>query len=349
MTAPLPRFTVIGENIHATRVLRRGGAHIDEDPDGRTVIRFTDRDGSPRRLRIPEELQPAVEASGKVRHVTAGLLAAMSGGPDAGDGLAYLAHLVGRQVEHGAAFLDLNVDEVSVRTGEQEAAMAWLVRTVAGLSSVPVSLDSSSAQVIAAGLAALEAASGPAADRPRPLLNSASLEHLDVLDLAAEHGCAVVLGAGGAALPVDADERVANASRIVEEARARGIPLEDLYVDPLVLPVATDPQVGGAFLGAVARLRSALGPDVHITGGLSNVSYGLPLRRLLNDVFIDLAIDAGADSGIVDPVANDLARVLGQDRSGEPYRLAADALTGRDPYCMAFLAAYRGGALAEGR
>jgi hypothetical protein len=71
------------------------------------------------------------------------------------------------------------------------------------------------------------------------------------------------------------------------------------------------------------------------------------MRRLLNDVFIDLAVTAGADSGIIDPVANDLGRVLLQDRQSSPYRLAADLLLGRDPYGGTFLAAYRRGDLAS--
>ena len=119
-----------------------------------------------------------------------------------------------------------------------------------------------------------------------------------------------------------------------------------LHVDPLVLPVAVEPEVGAWFLEAVRTLRATFGPEIHLTGGLSNVSFGLPLRKLLNDVFIDLAAEAGADSGIIDPVASDPRRIFAQDRSTRAYRLAADLLTGRDPYGMEFLAAYRAGELA---
>ena len=92
-------------------------------------------------------------------------------------------------------------------------------------------------------------------------------------------------------------------------------------------------------------LRAGFGAGLHLTGGLSNVSYGLPARRLLNDVFIDLAVAAGADSGIIDPVANDLRRVAGLDRGARPYQLAADLLTGADPYGGQFLTAFRAGEL----
>jgi 5-methyltetrahydrofolate--homocysteine methyltransferase len=96
---------------------------------------------------------------------------------------------------------------------------------------------------------------------------------------------------------------------------------------------------------AVRTLRTAFGSDLHLTGGLSNVSFGLPARRLLNDVFIDLAAAAGADSGIIDPVANDPRRTFARDREARPYRLAADVLTGADPYAGAFLKAFRAGEL----
>jgi 5-methyltetrahydrofolate corrinoid/iron sulfur protein methyltransferase len=193
-----------------------------------------------------------------------------------------------------------------------------------------------------AGLAAANRMAGA------PLLNSASFERLDVLDLAGAEGCPVVLGAAGQhGMPGSAAERVDNATRIVDEATRRGIALSEMYVDPLVMPVAVEPEVGAWFLEAVRALRERYGPEVHLTGGLSNVSFGLPLRRLLNDVFIDLAVDAGADSGIIDPVASDPRRIFTQDRSSRAYALAADLLTGRDPFGMEFLTAFRAGELGE--
>jgi 5-methyltetrahydrofolate--homocysteine methyltransferase len=119
-----------------------------------------------------------------------------------------------------------------------------------------------------------------------------------------------------------------------------------LHVDPLVLPVAVEPEVGAWFLEAVRTLRATFGPEIHLTGGLSNVSFGLPQRKLLNDVFIDLAADAGADSGIIDPVASDPRRIFAQDRGTRAYALATALLTGADPYGMEFLTAYRAGEVA---
>jgi len=144
-------------------------------------------------------------------------------------------------------------------------------------------------------------------------------------------------------MPASAGERVDNATRIIDEATRRGIALSRLYLDALVMPVAVEPEVGSWFLEAVHTLRERYGPQIHLTGGLSNVSFGLPARRLLNDVFIKLAADAGADSGIIDPVASDPRRIFAQDRASRAYRLATDLLTGLDPFGMEFLAAYRAG------
>jgi 5-methyltetrahydrofolate--homocysteine methyltransferase len=147
-------------------------------------------------------------------------------------------------------------------------------------------------------------------------------------------------------MPASAAERVANATRIIEEATRRGMALSALHVDPLVLPVAVEPEVGAWFLEAVRTLRATYGSEIHLTGGLSNVSFGMPLRKLLNDVFIDLAAEAGADSGIIDPVANDLRHIFAQDRGARAQTLAANLLTGRDMFGMEFLTAYRAGELA---
>jgi len=136
----------------------------------------------------------------------------------------------------------------------------------------------------------------------------------------------------------------------VDAATSRGIELGDMFIDVIVLPVAVsmDGLSGAHFLEAARRLRAELGPRCRITGGLSNVSFGMPERRIVNDTFLDLAIAAGVDSGIIDPIATDPRRALAMDRAGRAYRLASDALTGADAFCMAYLTAYRAGELTAG-
>ena len=92
------------------------------------------------------------------------------------------------------------------------------------------------------------------------------------------------------------------------------------------------------------RVRGA----IHITGGMSNVSFGLPARKLLNEIFVLLAVEAGVDGGIMDPVASPPAAVLAIDHAEPRYRLAEDVMLGRDEHCMAWIRAWRKGELTAG-
>lgn len=337
------RFVVIGENMHTTRVLRLDGPQIGEDEAGRRSILFDDPSGTRRALPIPDaEMSSQAYLEGRVKHVRIAVQTAMAGDGDAEVALAYIDSVVQGQVEAGAHYLDVNVDEVSHRLPEQIETMRWLVDHVSRRAETPLSIDSSNLDIIRAGLDTL----GPRAGDG--MLNSASLERQDALEVAAELGCAVVVtGAGDSGMPSDADERVANASRMVALALARGIPLDRTYVDPLVFPISVDGRFGNHCLDAFRRLRDRYGPEIHLTGGMSNVSFGLPHRRLLNDAFLLLAVEAGADSGIIDPVTSDPARIHDLDRDSRPVQLAIDVLTGADRNCRAYLKAYRAGELDD--
>jgi cobalamin-dependent methionine synthase I len=147
-------------------------------------------------------------------------------------------------------------------------------------------------------------------------------------------------------MPSGATERVDNAASIIEASTKAGIALGQIYLDPLVFPIAVNGEYGRHSLDAIAELRRRYGTEIHITGGMSNVSFGLPNRRLLNDAFLVLAIEAGADSGIVDPTAVDLERAFGAERTSRPFQLAIDVLTGVDSDCRTYMKAHRAGELA---
>ena len=338
-------FTTIGENIHTTRVLLRRGKRITEAPDGRESVRFRDRGGESSYLPIPDDVKRGQDyEEGRVKHVGIAVRTAMAGGPDAPIALEYLSTLVQRQERAGAHYLDLNVDEVSLKPEEQQRAMAWLAGMVQDTGSTPLSIDSSNSDTIRTGLEAVDA--GRAG---RPLMNSASLERIDVLDDVQRFDTRVVVTAAGeSGMPAGAGERAENATRIVEAALGKGIEAADIFVDPLVFPISVDIEFGNHCLDAIRTIRGRFGPDIHITGGFSNVSFGMPQRRLINDVFLLLAIEAGADSGIVDPVTSHLEEVHGMDRESVRYQMAEDLLVGRDDRCKAFLRAHRRGRLNEG-
>ncbi len=338
-------FIIIGENIHTTRVVMRRGKLVTADPDGREAVRYTSAAGERRHLVIPEAVKRTQDyEEGRVKHVKIALQAAMAGGGEAAaEGMQYLQRLIQRQEQGGADFLDLNVDEISLKLEEQKEAMAWLVRTVQGMTGVPVSVDSSNVETIATGLEECDQSKG------RPLLNSASLERIEALDLAVEHGAGVIVtAAGDSGMPESAGERIDNASRMVDAAFERGIADSDIYIDPLIFPISVDGRFGIHSFDAIRGLREKYGPRIHITGGMSNVSFGIPSRKWINDVFMVLAVEAGADSGIIDPVTSRPDKVFALDRGSRPYRLAEEVLMGRDEHCAGYIRAWRQGELGDG-
>lgn len=336
-------FKIVGENIHCTRILKRAGKHAVDLPDGQVGIGFDTPDG---RLVLP--VHPALAAArdfvqGKIKHVASAVRWGLDGGDNMDVAAAYVRAMAARQEATGADWLDLNVDEIASDSETRARAIAWLVETIEATAKVPVAIDSSDVAVLAAGVAASTQPVG------RLLLNSASIERPEVLELAAATGCAVILAASGmGGMPANAEERVANAISLIEQAIARQILPELLYVDPLVLPVAVSPDAPAHVLEAARQLRIEYGDTIHLTGGLSNVSFGMPERRLINDTFIDLAAEAGIDSGIIDPIASDLVRVFAADRGTEAYKLAADLLLGNDPYGAEYVLAFREGRLGGG-
>lgn len=335
-------YIVIGENIHTTRVLLRKGKHIVTLANGDEAVRFTNLDGVVRDLIIPESVKKTSEfEEGRVKHMKVAVLAAMKGSGEQREiGIEYLKYQAQRQIAAGADYLDLNVDEISLREAEQQEAIVWLVNFIEEISTVPVCVDSSNGETIRLGLQACRNPQGKA------MLNSASLERISSLDVALEHRCPVVVTAAGeSGMPQDTAMRVDYASRLIDIALAKGIAIKDIYIDPLIFPISVDAAFGPHALDAIAQLRQRYGKEIHITGGMSNISFGLPCRRLINDVFFILSIEAGADSGIIDPATSSPAHVFAMDRTSPGYKLAETLLLGQDRGCKAFLRAFRKGEL----
>ena len=126
-----------------------------------------------------------------------------------------------RQVDGGAAYLDLNVDEIDPQVAGRVQAMTWLVRAVGPVSNVPLSIDSSDAVVLEAGLDAIDPAWAGGAT---PMVNSASVERPDVLELCARRGTPVVLSCTGSSMPSGTQDRLERAEEIVGLALAKGMP-----------------------------------------------------------------------------------------------------------------------------
>ncbi len=331
-------FIVIGENVHTTRALLRRNKRVTIDESGADVIAYTTTSGEARFLPIPEAIRETQDfQEGRVKHVKAALLQAMHGDGAARDeGVGYIRAIVERQEAAGADYLDINLDEISLKKEQQIAAMQWLTGAVQEMASRPLSIDSSDIDVIAAGLAVHDGRNGA------PMLNSASLERPTALDLALQFGAAVIVTAAGeSAMPDGAEGRIVNAGIMIEAALKKGIPANRIYLDPLVFPVAVDPEFGRHCLDAIIEIRRRHGPEIHITGGISNASFGVPGRKFINEAFLRLAVEAGADSGIMDPVQNDPNATLAPDQPSHAIALATDVVLGRDADCAAYIKAWR--------
>ena len=335
-------FTSIGENIHATRVVLRNGRKAKTLDDGTEVVPFKGESGEDRLLTVPEWYKNTQPYDlGQIKHF---LIAVMKGiGDDPSEqeeGAAYVHAEVRRQVRAGANYLDLNVDEISHKLDVQFRGIRWLVATTQSVSPLPLSVDSSNAEIIAEGLAEVDGRAG------RPIVNSVALERIDTLDLVKEHDARVVVTAAGASgMPSDDAERVENVAEVMESVRSKGVAIGDVFVDPLSFPISVDPTYGNHFFDAVRKLREVYGNEIHITGGLSNVSFGLPRRKLINDTFIYMALEAGIDSGIIDPIQSKMSTVFDLDTSSEPVKLAVGMLSGNDDFCMNYIQAFRDGKL----
>jgi len=327
----------VGENIHCTRVRMTAGKFVETDASGRSHLVFKDGDAKAL-LPVPKVFTDSEAwASGKVRHVACAIYQGLRGSTEEREaGAAYLKAMAREQESAGAWFLDLNVDEYSMDIAEKIAAMEWAAGVVQTAASIPLSVDSSEPRILEAGLRACDKSKG------RPMINSVSLERSSIIPIAAKAGARVVAGATGAdRMPESAVERVENIRKLMKLLVAEGFAPGDVYVDPLVMPVSVDTGHPGRFIEAVRQIRSDQGPDIHFAPGLSNVSFGLPRRPIINQVFAKLCRDAGCDGGIVDPTQiNDRSLASLKLEEGLP-ALARDLLLGNDEFGMNWIAASR--------
>ena len=223
------------------------------------------------------------------------------------------------QVQAGADVLDVNVGVAGL---DQVKMLPIALKTVMDAVDVPISIDSNNPDVLQAALKVYKG---------KPLINSITGEEkalASLLPLVKEYGTAFIgLTMDDEGIPTDVEKRVAIAHKIVDRAVSMGIPQEDVVIDCLVMTVATDHTAAAATLEAVRRVRAELGQN--ITAGVSNVSFGLPERDVINSTFLALMIAAGVNCPIID-----VAKV-------RPLVLATDMLLGRDEYSARYIKAFR--------
>ena len=222
------------------------------------------------------------------------------------------------QAEAGATFLDVCA---SVEEAVEVETLKWMIDLVQEVTDTPICVDSPSAKSCVAAI--------PFCKRPG-LINSVSLEG-DKIDtifpvIADTDWECVALLCDNDGIPDSVERRMKIFFGIMEKAKQYGIAPSRLHIDPLVVTLGTDQTALTVFADCCRRIKYEY-PEIHITSGLSNISFGLPVRKNINQAFMVLAMNAGMDSAIVDPTNKNMIGMI----------YATNALLERDEYCLQYI------------
>jgi 5-methyltetrahydrofolate--homocysteine methyltransferase len=236
----------------------------------------------------------------------------------------FVKDLAKRQTEAGSSWLDANA---GTHPNREPDDLVWLVENIQSAVDTPISIDSANPKALQAAVKAAN---------KTPMINSVSGEPerlTNVLPIAAEYNCPVIaLAMDEKKIPETSEKRFEVIAKIVNESRALGIPDANLYIDPLAMTLSTNTKSAVVAFETMRRVREEY-PQAHLTIGLSNISFGLPARSFVNRYFLSLAIQAGLDSAILDPL----------DREIQAAILATELILGRDAHCLNYIRASRQG------
>ena len=237
-----------------------------------------------------------------------------------------LLELAKKQAAAGADFIDVNVGTGIGSREDEIQSMEWAIEMIQEEVDTPLCIDS-------ADPAVLEAALLKRNGRPS-LINSAKAEEKSleqVLPLAKAFDAPLIaLAMDEKGIPKTADERVSACAKIAAACERQGISIESVFFDPLVLPVSTDIKQGLVTLNTMVQVKREF-PTVKTVMGLSNISYGLPERSLLNAAFLHMAVFAGLDAAIMDPLNRKMMEAI----------KTAEVLIGKDRHCRRYTRAFR--------
>lgn len=229
----------------------------------------------------------------------------------------YIEDEAERQVDRGAHILDVNVGLPGI---DEKEAMLEAVRRVSQMVNVPLQIDSANPEVLEAAVRRING---------KPIINSVNGKEESmnaVLPIAKKYGANIVaLTLDENGLPENEEQRVAIAERIIKRAAEYGIGPERILVDCLTLTVSAQQNAANDTLAAIRTVKEKFG--VKTTLGASNISFGLPNRKLLNSTFLTMAMMAGLDAPITDPLVKEYTDAI----------TAFEALTGRDVECAKYI------------
>jgi len=230
------------------------------------------------------------------------------------------------QFEAGANYIDVNA---GIFMGKEPEYLKWLVQNVQEAVDAPCAIDSPDPAAIEAALAFHKGV---------PMINSISLEkeRYDKLMpiIAGTDMKVIALCMSDEGMPETVDDRLKIADKLVNRLIQNNIPVQNIFVDPLVQPVSVKNDFGLEFINAVEQIMTRF-EGIHTACGLSNVSYGLPARKFMNQTFMVMAIAKGLDGAIVNPLDERMMACI----------VTAEALAGKDDFCMKYLKAFRAGFL----
>lgn len=240
---------------------------------------------------------------------------------------AAIQDIAKRQVEAGAHYIDVNCGTFPFREPE---LLEWLVNTVQEAVSQPLCIDSPNPEALEAALKANK--------NGKPLINSITAEkqrYEEIVPLVKEYKAKVLaLCMSDAGMPETSAERLQVAEQLMADLERDGVAPENVFFDPLIKPISVDGEYGFQALETIAGI-AAWNKGVHITCGLSNISFGLPHRALLNRTFLVMAMERGLDSALIDPLDREIIKSI----------KTAEVLLNRDAYGMEYLKASRAGLL----
>lgn len=238
-----------------------------------------------------------------------------------------LQDLAKKQYEAGSAYLDVNT---GMFLDEEPERLAWLINTIQEVISVPFSIDSPNPKALLEGLKVNK--------NGKPIINSITNEkerYNSVMPLAVEYKTGIIaLCMDDSGMPETVEDRLSVAESLIEKLTKEGIDIGDIYIDPMIRPIGTGSQYGIVAIDTIRMVKLEF-PEVHIACGLSNISFGIPARKIMNQAFLIAAMAAGMDGAILDPLDKKLMTFL----------YAGEALLGRDEYCMEYLTKFREGQL----
>lgn len=250
--------------------------------------------------------------------------------PQVGDAIegkdeGFLRDLALKQAAAGASFIDVNVG-TGKHPDQEVSNMAWLVELIQKHTDTPLCVDSAGPVVLEAGL--------KARDGRHSMINSinATEESLNaVLPLVQEFRVpAIALAMDEKGIPMTVQGRMAACEKIIKRLDTLNIALENVFFDPLVMPLSTDVSQGLVTLEALKELKARY-PSAKTILGLSNISFGLPRRSLINQGMLLMAMYLGLDAVIMNPLDSQLMETI----------LTGEVITGKDRYCRRYVRASR--------